>query len=84
MAAFDKFSPEQVVIFLKDNIPTISKDILKRIVDHKIDGDVLLALDDSTMREIAPLLGDRVKIKKVLNVALSRTKVSTTIVSLSS
>ncbi len=74
-AAFDGLSPEEVVVFLKELIPTLSESILKTIVEQKIDGEVFLELDDSSMREIAPLLGDRLKIKRVLDVSLSRTSV---------
>ena len=75
--AFENFSPDVVAAFLKDNIATISEAILKTVVDQKIDGEVFLALDDGSMREIAPLLGDRVKIKKALDIALTKAKKST-------
>lgn len=75
-AAFDSLSPEDVVVFLKDNMPTLSETILKTIVEQKIDGEAFMALDDSSVREIAPLLGDRLKIKRALDMALSRAKTS--------
>lgn len=70
------FSVQEVVSFLKERVPTISEDVLKRIEDQRIDGEVFLALDDEYMREIAPLLGDRVKLKKVLNSATSSVSVN--------
>ena len=72
---FEALSPEDVSIFLKKEIPTISEDILKKIVEHKIDGEVFLSLNDEYLREIAPLLGDRLKIKRVLTATFA--KVST-------
>lgn len=72
---FDALSPEDVCLFLQDEIPTLSSDILQKIVDHKIDGEVFLSLNDEYLREIAPLLGDRLKIRRV--VAATLAKVST-------
>ena len=72
---FEALSPEDVYIFLEKEIPTISEDILKKIVEHKIDGEVFLSLNDEYLREIAPLLGDRLKIKHVLTTTFA--KVST-------
>lgn len=60
------FSPEEVVAFLKENLPGISVDVFTTIVTQKIDGEILLELSDSDMREIAPLLGDRLKIKRII------------------
>lgn len=67
MAQFSfKFSPEDVTSFLEENVPGISSDVLSNIITQKIDGEILSELSDSDMREIAPLLGDRLKIKKVI------------------
>lgn len=60
------FSPEEVVSFLKEKIPGISLDVFSNIVRQKIDGEILAELSESDMREIAPLLGDRLKIKRVI------------------
>ena len=38
---------------------------------YKIDGEVFLEIDDDYLREIAPLVGDRVKLKKVIKTAQS-------------
>lgn len=57
-----KFSPEDVTSFLEENVPGISSDVLSNIITQKIDGEILSELSDSDMREIAPLLGDRLKI----------------------
>lgn len=39
--------------------------------EHKIDGEVFVALNDEYLREIARLLGDRLKIKRALATALA-------------
>ena len=70
-AAFQDYDPEEVGKYLKQQIPALSGDILEKIVGQKIDGEVFLALDEGSLREIAPLLGDRVKIKRAQAVALS-------------
>ena len=74
MANFEEFySPQQVCEFLKNEIPTISGDILEKIIAHKIDGEVFLEIDDEYLREIAPLVGDRVKMKRAIRTAVNLT-----------
>ena len=60
---FAAYSPEEIQVFLESQVPYLSKDVLGKIVEHKIDGKVFLTLSDDHFREIAPLLGDRLKMK---------------------
>ena len=69
-------SPEEVCAYLKEQIPFISEGILERLVEHKIDGEVFLQLNDEYLREMALLLGDRLKLKKIINKALAESLVS--------
>ena len=71
-ACFKSLSPAGVRDFLVDEIATISKDVLEIVVEHKIDGEVFLSLDDDLLREIAPLVGDRFKIKRLLTALLHK------------
>ena len=71
MASFDHLSPEEVCMYLKNEVPTISQEILDSVIDHKIDGEVFLEMNDEYLREIAPLLGDRLKIKRAVHKAQS-------------
>ena len=64
---FEELSPADVCSYLRENIPSISDEIFQAILDHKIDGEVFLSLDDEYLREIAPLLGDRLKIKRLIS-----------------
>lgn len=66
MARFEEFSPEDVRDYILEEIPQIEKDVLEKIVLHKIDGETFLVLTDAYLREIAPLLGDRLKMKKLI------------------
>ena len=68
-------SPEEVCAYLKEQIPFISEGILERLVEYKIDGEVFLQLNDEYLREMA-LLGDRLKLKKIINKALAESLVS--------
>ena len=52
--------------FLRENVPSLSEEIFQAILDHKIDGEIFVSLTDDHLREIAPLLGDRLKIKRLL------------------
>jgi len=67
----ESYSPTDVCVFLKEQIPNISESILEAIEDHKIDGGVFMELTEEYLREIAPLLGDRLKIKRAIRLALS-------------
>ena len=70
------FRPKRFCAYLKEQSPLISEGILERFVEHKIDGEVFLELNDEYLREIAPLLGDRLKLKKIINKALAESLVS--------
>ena len=64
MAHFQNtFSPRELCSYLNQEIPTLSQYIIKNLEEHKVDGEVFLALNDKYLRQIAPLLGDRLKIK---------------------
>lgn len=74
MANFEEFySPQQVCEFLQNEIPTLSGDILEKVIAHKIDCEVFLEIDDEYLREIAPLVGDRIKIKRAIRTAVNLT-----------
>ena len=68
-------SPKEVCAYLKEQTPFISEGILERFVEHKIDGEVFLQLNDKYLREMA-LLEDRLKLKKIINKALAESLVS--------
>lgn len=69
MAVFEQYTPEEVCEFLRNQAPNLSEEVLDRIIDHKIDGEVFLELNDEYLSEISPLVGDRFKIKKAINAA---------------
>ena len=58
-------------MYKKNLVPTISEEILDSVIDHKIDEEVFLEMNDEYLREIAPLLGDRLKIKRAVHKAQS-------------
>lgn len=64
MSEFEGFSPEEVRDYVQQ-LPQLDQEVLNKIVKHKIDGETFLFLNGEYLREIAPLLGDRLKIKKV-------------------
>ena len=69
MALQDK-SIDELCDYLSTEITDISEDVLSNFRMHKIDGNLFLQLNEEYLREIAPLVGDRMKLKKVLSVAL--------------
>ena len=74
MAEFERFnfSPEEVRKYVLEKIPQVDANVLDKIVEHKIDGETFLVLNEEYLREVAPLLGDRLKIKKTYSSAASR------------
>ena len=66
MAEFERFSPEEVRKYVLEKIPQIDANVLDKIVEHKIDGETFLVLNEEYLCEVAPLLGDRLKIKKLI------------------
>lgn len=64
--SFAGLSPLQVSDFIKEELPQVGTEVLQQIVDHKLDGDTFLSLNDEYLREVAPLLGDRMKLKKLI------------------
>lgn len=74
---FELFSPSEVCDFLKEKVPGVSESVLERVIDHKIDGEVYVQLNDEYVKELAPLLGDRLKIQNALtSLLVGRSKVS--------
>lgn len=72
MAHFDTiYTSEDVCLYVREEISTISQSVLEAIAAQKIDGEVFLELDDECLREIAPLGGDRLKLKKAIRKAQS-------------
>ena len=63
---FEEFVPSQLSAILKVELPSLSVDVITRFEDSRIDGEAFLSIDDDCLREIAPLLGDRLKLKKLL------------------
>ena len=60
------FTPEEVSAFMRTENPALSEDVLSAIVSHKIDG-AFLELTEEYLREVAPILGDRIKLKKIIS-----------------
>ena len=71
MAGVEDFSTEDVRTYIQEQVPDISQSFLEALKEHRIDGRVLLELTDEYLRELASLLGDRIKIKRVIRFALS-------------
>lgn len=64
---FDSFSSIEVCDYLRRHVPSLEDSVFEKMTQHKIDGEVFLPLNEEYLREIAPLLGDRLKIKRILN-----------------
>ena len=71
MEKLELATAEEVSDFLATNIPEIDEAILDNFRKHKIDGSVFVQLTDEYLRELAPLLGDRLKIKRLVTLCLN-------------
>lgn len=67
----ESFSVEDVCDYLRRQAPKLDNAVFDKLSEHKIDGEAFMELNEEYLREIAPLLGDRLKIKKVINAILS-------------
>ena len=64
---FESLPTEELCAYLKQQIPLILEEIITAFKEHKIDGSAFVELNDEYLREVAPLLGDRLKIKRLIN-----------------
>lgn len=71
MAFSSSFTPEEVCVFLKEQVPGISENVLQIVAYQNVDGEVFLELgnDKDYLQDIAPLLGDKMKVKKAIRIA---------------
>lgn len=65
----ERLSSSELCDQLKKQIPSLSETILHQIEENKIDGEVFFSLDDESLRELAPLIGDRLKLRKLITSA---------------
>ena len=63
-------SIEELCDYLFMEITDISEDVLSNLRQHKVDGKIFVQLNEEYLREVAPLLGDRLKLKKGISEAL--------------
>jgi hypothetical protein len=82
-AGLEGLSPREICAYVKDQIPSISDEVLERFKEHEIDGSVFLELNDEYLREIAPRLGDRLKLKRIITRALNSSPCSSSVTSAS-
>ena len=66
MTSIQSKDVEDLCLFLELEIPTMDEEVLENIRKHKIDGATFLQLDEQYLKELAPLLGDRMKLKKIV------------------
>ena len=64
--SIQKMSVDQLCDYLAKHLVDIT-DVLENIRIHKIDGAAFLQLNEEYLREVAPLLGDRIKLKSVVS-----------------
>lgn len=62
---------EELCEYLSQSLPDLDHAVLDNFKRHKIDGFTFLQLNEEYLREVAPLLGDRIKIKKIISEALN-------------
>ena len=69
--SIEEFSSDEVCGLLSDRLPQLDREVFDNIIKHKIDGELFLFLNDGSLREIAPILGDRLKIRRLINQLLA-------------
>ena len=74
-----QLSVEELGNFLNERIPDIDYNTLENFKRHKIDGPTFTLLDDEYLKELCPLLGDRIKVKNLFNIERKRSSTITTV-----
>ena len=59
-------SVDDVCNFLEDKLPNFNKEVVEAFKKNKIDGTAFIELNDEYLRELCGVLGDRIKIKKLV------------------
>lgn len=63
-----KFSVEELYVFLLDELENdVSSESLAIIKSNRINGRIFLELNESDLKEIIPLLGERKAIKNIID-----------------
>ena len=75
--AVDQMSVEELCCYIQEELQGIG-DVLDNIRKHKIDGETFLQLNEEYLREVAPLLGDRIKLKTLITKARNPLSVNVT------
>lgn len=65
--SIEQYSSDEVCALVSESLPKLDGEAFDNIIRHKIDGEIFLALNDEYLRELVPLLGDRLKIRKLIN-----------------
>ena len=63
MTSIQSKDVEDLCLFLELEIPTLDEENIRK---HNIDGATFLQLNEEYLKELAPLLGDRMKLKKII------------------
>ena len=64
------------VILSKIPFLTLSVTFWRTLREHKVNGEIFAQLDEEYLRELAPLLGDRVRLKKIISAAFEPASVT--------
>lgn len=70
--------PNGLCCLLQELVPDVDSEVFENIKRHKITGDIFLQLDEEYLREIAPLLGDRIRLKKIISSSLEPVSLAST------
>jgi hypothetical protein len=68
---------EELCCFLQEELDGIDE-VLENVRKHKINGEAFLQLNEEYLREVAPLLGDRIKLKGLLSKISEPTSLAST------
>ncbi len=66
MVSIQSKDVEDLCQFLELELPSLDEDVIESMRRHKIDGVTFLQLNEEYLRELAPLLGDRMKLKRII------------------
>ena len=57
---------DEICVFMREELPSLDEDVIETFRQNKINGIAFIELNDKYIRELCPVLGDNMKIKKIV------------------
>ena len=69
---FSSMTPDDICVFLREEFSSLVEDVIETFRQNRIDGIAFIELNNECHRELCPILGDCMKIKKIVQTCVER------------